>query len=602
MHKKDVFFIVLIIFFLGLFSSRNINYDDYLYIKGAKLILKNPTINLQEITIPFLGETHNALEGTHTLIPSYIWAIVLKITDSLIFLHFFIYILFGLSYFAIYKVYYLYDEEYTDLKVLLFMLSPVILLNVNNFMTDIVGFVFYIYALYFYLYKSNKKYFSILSIIFFIISFLFSYLYLYFIFIVFVLDYMKEKNKRFLIFSLISAIFTIVLLYFLHQIPSPIQAVEWTGSERLFNYHKTIEKFMAFIIFLGFSLLYKLFYKKTYNMFFLLASFLSLLFTLTLCKYGLIENIECFIFFSIGFYFIFKMFLLSKQNKGIYLIYGIYSILLVLFFPMVVPRYMLILFSIIYLVLNKNSNKKILIVAIIFNITLSSVLLYSDMIQTNSYYKIELPKGNIYYTGEWGFREYMEQNNGKMIMKNDTVLKDNSYLIIPKNEAKQIINKKILSHLYFINNQQLFNFPIKIYSSDGAGFYTSETGVLPFVFSKNSQTNISTYMYKAEGNKYLMQYEDRLVLWGNILVIPIDVPSSLVFKNIDSIKLHVIFFDNKNVKTKSDGVEVKINNQRFICTPNKSNIIEINDNLDSIIIKIDSLNNNLYDWVGIYAE
>ena len=418
------------------------------------------------------------------------------------------------------------------------------------------------------------------------------------------------KRKKIMELAAASAFLVIILFVLIinHLAPNPLTAIKWTGAEQLFNFHKVGYRFISYLILIGFLSLFTFCSKGIYrDPFFYLCIFLGILFTSALNEYSLISMIIAAILMSIGVYSLLKMFISNGDFKLYHLYFSIFSLIAIIFFPMMIARYILILTLPILIMLTEDMDKICMKAAIVFNIMLSLVFLYSDYVFTEKMYNINYKDNNTdkYYSGEWAFRMGMEEIGASMLMKEDTSFNDGDIIYMPDGMASWQPSENILKRMRLMHSSRIDNFGLALFSvREKCGFYTDEYGVLPFTLVFNDYINIYEYEMITNKSMLMHKYEDAIVLWENP-VIPVNAPDSFRFESKGETYLMIEFMDNINVSKYSDGVIVTtvINNISRIdtCMPGISNTIKIYEQ-GMIELKIDTFNSSQYDWIGIHAE
>ncbi len=611
MKLKFILTFLIIIMLLSIFSSRLLNYDDLHYITQSKLIEEyghNEAFNRE---VNFLGKTYTSNDGTHSKLPAYFYLILRKALSHYSFFHLIIYILYATMIFPVYFIFKKYNNKYHFLKTLLFISMPALVLNANSLMTDIPGLILFIWALYFYKCRKDKISF-IISILLFITSMLMSYIYGYFLIILFIdLIFQKKKNiKSFLSIILFTLIILIVLIL-TGNVVSPFTALRWPGSETIFNYHKTGMKFLSLFMLIGFFTLFNLFNKNTYkNPFFYVALFLGIVFYYSYSGYPLTTMLIFIILTGNGVFTAINVFMKESEFPFIYTIYGVFAIVSVAFFPMIISRYLLIIILPIVIIVASEMKRKYLYIGIVFNIVLSVLLLYSDMVFTNSLYDININNNNkpLYYIGEWAFRVRMEEINGKMLLSSETELEDSSIIVIPDGMAAWEINEHIKPHLHHISTDSINSPLLSTYSKKGrCGLYADEYGCLPFSIVRGDVFTYRTYIYLTHIPELMNDNKNKIEIWDRDPIIPLTVPDTIVFKNVENTLFDFQFFPDNRVRDISDGIGVYFIHNEYVINysiikPLIENNVIIMGKYDSLIIITDTLNNSLYDWVGVNAK
>lgn len=595
------------------FTSRDINYDDVMYFKAADHIVENGTKSMLETEMEFLGKSYRYQDGTHSLLFPACLAVLRKAGLNLPAIHIIIYILYALTVFPIGYMLARYRVKYSVAALMMIMFNPLVLVNANTFMTDIPGYAASIAALAFFMkYNDSKKYvFAVLSVILAFAGMMISYIYGY-VFFLFILFAFLEKNRKTLIISGLSAASALIifmLLVILKWTPSPFQAMSWPGSETLFNYHNTGQKFMSLATLLGFAGIALLFDRNTYKDYMLIGIMaLGFIFSAFVSGYPPISRMILILLSVNGIYVIYRAFYSGHEHMFLYAWYAVFVIAGVIIFPMIVSRYLLLAFLPVLMMLSIGLSKKAITAAVIINILLSIIMLMGDMRGTNAYYSLNAEDtGKTYYTGEWAFRNHMEASGAGMLMNDDTILQDGSLIFIPDLEVPSEINRKLLTHLEGEGTDSIMPCITQLLSEKSkAGFQTSEYGMLPFAFTTDYSIKVSRVRYHADENALMAQYSDRIRLWLDKPVIPLDVPDTLTFEVSGNFEIIVDFFPSPAARL-SDGILVQLMQDsividQFTAYPESVNVFYHTGNAGIITITADTLNNSNFDWAGIYVK
>ncbi|MDY6787391.1 MAG: hypothetical protein SVK54_04630, partial [candidate division WOR-3 bacterium] len=414
-------------------------------------------------------------------------------------------------------------------------------------------------------------------------------------------------------FALVSVIAfsaAILSLRFLNAGPSLFRAIRWTGSETLFNSHKLPVKSIAFLIITGITGLPLLIKKDTYtNPLFYLCVLLSLLLITIISDYPAVSLIIYIIFGAAGLYTLLSLLQAELQDRTVLLWFAVYSLIVLVFFPMIISRFMIIAVILLMIIISRALNRRIIVTCIIINISFSLLLLYSDTLQTNQYYQLKVEdNADVYFTGEWAFRNNMERQGGTMLLIEDSVLPDSSILYIPYGCASQPVNELIVPHLKYVRTDSFMPFHLQVYSPGfRIGYYTNEAGVLPLGFSNEYSVKWSKYLYTRKLNRHYSAFDKQPVIWAYHPVIPVDLPFKKDFGSMDDPQVRIEYFPGREV-LKSDGVSITVMNRGEVLAIDTLKprdgyfTVDFQGRYDNMQVIIDTLESFNYDWIGIYVE
>ncbi|MFO8062079.1 MAG: hypothetical protein R6U31_04045 [bacterium] len=609
MKYKIALFILIIIILLP-FSSRKINYDGHLFNKGAEMIA-GAEGNIMDREMSFLGRTVTVRQGTHSMFASYYYLILRHFLKSDRNVHIFNYLLFASLVFPLGFLFARFGRYALSMTVLA-MTSPLIILNANNFMIDMPGFVLFIWALFMYL-RYRNSYLQYISILLGIAGFMLSYFYGFFLIIV-LLDYRSRRRERadgyFALVSVIAFSAAILSLRFLNAGPSLFQALRWTGSETLFNFHKLPHKSIAFLIITGITGLPLLIKKDTYKSpLFYLCVLLSLLLITLINDYPPASLIIYIIFASGGLYTLLSLLQTELHDRAVLLWFAVYSLIVIIFFPMVVSRFMAIAVIFMLIIISRSLNRRIIMTCIIVNIAFSLLFLYSDTVQTNQYYQLKIEdNADVFFTGEWAFRNNIERQGGTMLLIEDSILPDSSILYIPYGCSSQPLSELLVPHLKHVRTDSFMPFHLQVYSPGyRVGYYTNEPGVLPLGFSNEYSVKWSKYLYSRDLNRHYSAFDRQPVIWTYHPVVPVELPFEKTFGSMNNPQVRIEYFPGREV-LKSDGVSITVMNGDEVLVSDTLKpvdsyfTVDFQGRYDNIHVIIDTLESFNYDWIGIYVE
>lgn len=607
MRKWQVLIFISVVLFLALFNARGINYDDVIYFKAAEHIQSSGVRSLLTAELEFLGQVYNYRHGTHSMLLPLLLSVMLKFGMSLRMIHLVLTLIYASAVFPVCFILKYFKVKNILPALMLIMFSPAAMANANTFMTDIPGYTFAIISIAAFLASERRRFvFLIIALAAGITAALFSYMYAY-VFFLFIL-YSAMKNRRMLVASsLITAAAAVTMTVFMvvGWIPSAFQALSWPGSETLFNFHRTGYKFMALAVLMGFSGIVlaadREIYKDPMN---IGIGFLGIIFSAFLSGYTPISRILLVFFTVTGLVVIYRLFYYGHEEMFLYSWYAVYAIAGVLFFPMVVSRYMLLALLPLLVIFAMRLGRKTIITGVVLNILLSSLILYADMKQTDAYSAITAKAD--YFTGEWAFREHMEESGAQMLMKTDSVLPDSAVICIPDLEVPSELNTALLTHLEPVCTDSVMPGFVQILTEKGkAGFQTNGTGLLPLTLISDFSIRVSRLLFTSEENTMMAQYADRIVLWLETPVIPLNIPDTLNFESAGPFTLRIRFFPSHAVHN-SDGIGITVSTLGgeyiFKAYPDSLNTFIIDSDSGAVNITADNLENDNYDWAGIYVK
>lgn len=593
---------LIIIMILLPFTSRMLNYDDFIYIQLTQELEENgfDTFNQQ---YDFLGYRVTMQDGTHTAMIGYFYMLLMRITgNSYALMHLILYIFFAFSVIPLYMLLNHYEQKHILLKIVLLLTMPVLTVNVNSFMSDIPAFITFLWGLALYLSMKGKK--RYIGILFLIVSALFSYIYIVFPLLLYLCE-RDERNIKPLIISVSAVILVFSVFILLNLSPTPLNAMSWKGSETLFNYHNLGNRFISYVMMIGFISLFILAIRSTYRQpMFYVTMFLGFAFGFTLPGFSMLASLIASLLIGTGIFALYLLFLREIKYRNLFLWFSIFSIAAIIFFPMMIPRYMLIMLLPAVIILLSEYKGKELVIGIVVNIILSILFLHSDMTFTNSVYSsIPEQKGEVYFTGEWAFREYMENMGAEMLLRDDSILKQNAHVFLPQGMASWNPHINVMKNLHYVQSHAVTLPFLSLFSVMGkCGFYTDEYGPLPFNIVPYDTLYISEFVFDTLSRPI---FEENTVLWRNGPVLPVDVPCTLNLETRNAVDLIIRFFPSKEVFSQSEGIIVAVqtdsNSIADTILPSNKYILELPES-ELLRICIYPKGNNKFNWIGIYAE
>lgn len=590
-----------------------VNYDDNLYIDGSRLLSSMQYNDFLNVKYPFQGELCTPQQGTHAYIFLYIYRIFTNIPNGLLFLHFFTYLMYALAFIPVSEIVSRFTKENVNLKALIILVNPASIAYVNSFMLDIPGYVLFLWTVFLFIRyaESGEKIFVVLSFVCAFMSFSASYIFIYVSAVPLLYAYFlrRDKMKEAFVFSVL-CVAVMAAQSLITTSPTMLQSLKWFGSEKLFNYHKTADKFTAFLLWMGLAAVFNIFRLKTYkDMFFYACLFFAFVGAVLLKDYPPVSVMLFILLMANGLYTVVRVLILSEKNPFLTFWANIFIFFSIIFFPMIIGRYILLIIPPVLIIITMSMSKKLLTAGAALNIVLSLLILTAEMTQTNAYSGVvKAAEGEkVYYTGEWGFRNAMENMKGKMLLKSDTSIADSALLYVPDDEQPIALSQKIVSHLHFLKRDSLYSFGMKTLSSySKSGYYTNEFGLLPFSFSSEKSIKYSIYRYSRVRNRYLDYYSSKTALWKTYPVIAVKTSDTLKFDSAGEVEVRAVFHPYAKVAEISDGVALFLKSgsiaETLFAYPSSDNAIVRDFHGEDIEITFDSLHSSEYDWVGVYIE
>uniref|UniRef100_A0A7C3N7A6 Glycosyltransferase RgtA/B/C/D-like domain-containing protein n=1 Tax=candidate division WOR-3 bacterium TaxID=2052148 RepID=A0A7C3N7A6_UNCW3 len=599
---KKLFFIILIIFFLSIFSSRYVNYDDYLYFFSSKVLQSKNIFEFSKTEFIFNGLKLTPLDGTHTFLPYFLFHLINKIfRENILILHLFNYSVAVLIFLLLSFYFKKLGIEKSNILSFLFTLTPAFALYYNSFMLDGLFFLSFL-ASYIsfknFLKNQDLKNFLIFFLLLSISIFL-SYINLFLILIY--LFYFKKIDKKFNLFFLLFLLFILIVLNISIFGADILKSLRWQGSEKFLNYHKIFKKIIEYIIWFGLLNIPFISSKDLKNLLFYLSILISTIFFIYTDN-TILNMILGIILLSTGLFYTYK-FMFETDYSREKLFFVLFSFSIIFLSPMIVGRYLYIGYFFYMLTVSKYLSSKDLKSSFIITLVLLSFLLYSDLKITNSYRELTF-KENGYFIGEWGYRYNAESKGLKPLKINFVSLPDSSSVYISNFERMYNPNKDFIINLRPVRSESLNNFFVKTISKIyGSGYYTDLFGLLPFSFGKDYSTYNNEYLYLKDGNPIFKKYREKVSIIGSEVVITCKLSDTIRVENESFEKIKISFFDDFRVLKKSDGIKIFINyldgeKEEHIVKPNSSGLISLK-NKGVSFINFDKNRNDNFDWFGI---
>ncbi|MEO0289291.1 MAG: hypothetical protein ABIN00_06605 [candidate division WOR-3 bacterium] len=602
---KKIFFTLFIIIFLSLFSSRYVNYDDYLYFFSSNVLQNKNIFEFPKTEFVFNGLELTPSDGTHTILPYLIFHFLYKMSyGSMIVLHLYCYSFAVLIFIVV--SFYLKKLKVNnhDLVAFLFTLNPAFALYYNSFMMDSLFFLSFLVSyilLENFFEKQNIKSF-LLFLFFFSFSILLSYINLFLV-LTFFFQLKNLKKGYFICFLL----FLISLLFFIKVFnlgADIFRALKWEGSERLLNYHKTFRKIIGYTIWIGLFSIPFISYRNLKDPLFYLSIVISIIYFIVL-EQNVVNILIGTALLSTGLFSIYRIMFESDDDK-IKIFFALFSLSIISLSPMIIGRYLYISYFFYFVIFSKLFLKNVNLKFSFFStIVLIFFLFYSDLLTTNSYRNLNFTKTEKgYFIGEWGYRFIAEKNGLKPVKRLFKSLPESSIVYISDIERMYSPDKDFIVHLKPLVSESLNNFFFKTISKiNRCGFYTDLYGVLPFSLGDDFSISHTEYLFLKNGNPNFLANRERLAFIGSEAVIISKITDTVrvLEKNFDKIK--VCFFDDYKVLKRSDGIKLFIHysdgeTEEFLIKTDGDGLLPVkNKRID--LITFDKNGNDRYDWFGI---
>lgn len=595
---------IIIIMILLPFTSRMPNYDDYIYLHMADEMQQHG-VSAFSRHYDFLGYDVSLMNGTHTAaIGCFYMAIKAIAKQNPVWMHIIMHILYALTVIPLYMLFRHFRQNHIMPKILLTLTLPVLIVNANSFMSDIPAFMMFIWGLS--LYVSCRGIGRHAGIVLLVAGALLSYIFAFFPVILYLIDRNEGRSMKYVIISVFLLFSVLIAFILLKLAPSPFTAMQWMGSRSLFNFYNVGNRFISYIMIMGLLSMFMLGMYSTFKEpMFYVSVFLGIVFGFTLPGYSFLSSVIASILIGVGIISLYTLFLKEYKYRPLFLWFSIFSIASILFFPMMVSRYILIIIVPMIIILLSETPEKQLIFGIVLNICLSMLLLRSDALFAERIYSsVEMENDNAYFTGEWAFRELMESSGASMLMRGDTSINQHSSVLIPQGMASWPPALPLQKHLILKKEHKIMLPSISLYSIIGrCGFYTDENGPLPLNIVFHDTLYISEFIYDTMSRPLI---SDSIKLWKNGPVMPVTVPCSIDLPASSGMELIIRFFPSRTVFKHSDGIIVSIsgNDSNTIIDsvmPVMQHVINIGS-FEGGKMHIKPMRNNDYNWIGIYAR
>lgn len=532
-NKSDYLTILIVICFLTIpFIGKSFHIDDYIYSYGAKQILTDPLKPLGGYQNLF-GQVMPTYHFTqHPPIISYYIALVEiisgKLKESNLHLAFLFFSF--LAFLAIYFFAARFCQHPLGIALLIIS-TPAFLVMAHNIMTEISFLAFYFTSVTAFIYGIDKRKLSFLLISSFslIVTCFIQYRGLILLPILFLYSFLTQKNLWKFIYLLLPApiLFIIwsLLNYYDYGVIHFLDAWGWIE----FKPERLLQNTISYLSFIGGGTIFPLFSifiarKGFGRKFQVVAIAITTLVVVVfyLKDYPTSEQLLFVLFFVTGcFLFAYAIPSLNnpliflrpdnkidnanvKQKEDLFLL----TLLIIPFLSQIIlnlfasVRSLLIIFPILIVMAFRKmelSNlykpvgiKKLLIIGITLTLFSGIAVSIADWQYANCYRetagivkKYRQPHNRIFFSGEWGFRYYMEKNGYKYLLTNDNSAQLGDIVIIPSIPCPSPLHPDLLARLKIIDTI-IYNskFPIRVMNGEAhAGFYSDGWGLLPYSFS-----------------------------------------------------------------------------------------------------------------------
>ena len=509
MAKKIFLVFSLIVFFQISFFNKPYNIDDWAFIRGGEVIGKRIFLHgetsLLDETIKCLGIKAKMYETSHPLFPFIFTSFLIntlktekELTFHLVFLIFILIAGTGL--------YFLSESlnlNYYYFSIILIS-TPIFFVNSLDVMSDIMGFAFFILGMS--LFFTGKK--GILNLILINIAFsiaifsVYQSLILFFLVFLYALLFRKYRDLGVYVLILPTIVLISWLLYYTfvyHKFAFKVlyTHLNFRPISRGLSYFSYIGGASIFFPFLLIAFIKRWRDLGIYSVLWVFSIYIS-----KNNAVGLINIVMLSLFLSTGFLVLYKI--IEMGIKGIinsdkmyifFSIWGVlYLLLAVIFLPFGAVRYTVyFLPPLIFFFMKESSNRgKVFYIATIMFTLISSVFIEIGNYQYSKVYKDvannifkKYTNSNIWFTGEWGFRWYMEEKGARYLLKTDNLPQNGDIVVIPKLPCPQILSDSLNARLYGMKSYTYNSkFPIRVMNREAkAGFYSDEFGLLPYSIS-----------------------------------------------------------------------------------------------------------------------
>ena len=530
--KSEIFVIIIISVVIVLpFINEAYHIDDWVYLRAA-IEYNNLGFNSINGTSTQDGLVFPNYYITHPLLYPLFLSFIIKIFHSAseYLLHLISIIslaIIGISSLIISKK---FSKEYLLITIFLLLLPAVMVMS-HVIMTDIPTVAFFLLALALHIEGVEKKSFwlYIFSGIAATIAVGISYQALFIVFL-FVLYNIQKKEKRFIAYLSILiplAIFVIWCIYTWAKfgIPHPFIAFIWAGDNDKRNILDMFSKFMGNINSLGAATIFPVFILITYLLKSQFRKLLIISFVLSVISmpvlvsnYFLVQKILFVIYASSGFFIILRIIILlkdsiAKKNKDYIFIstwFITFFIAIALLMPLGVSRYLLPCFLPVVIVIINDlktlyfSKFKIIVYAgLVLTLIWSSLCSVADYKFAGVYrqfakeFNSKYSDKTVWFTGEGGFKWYMEKERAKYLLKNNKKVQLGDIIVIPEQLWPISLSSLMKKSVHLDNVVYSSALPIRTLNlASHAGFYTEAHALLPFSITHCPYEIFSIYEVK----------------------------------------------------------------------------------------------------------
>ncbi len=538
MRKKIIIELLLVVCFTLLITSPFINQafhiDDEGYLSLAKSMINRSYFEVYKQKFKLSGIESNYMKSGHPLlIPLYLKCIFLlthSFKEWILHLFFIIFpLLASISMYFIGKRF----TKYPLWTALLLITTPAFMVMSHNIMTDIPALSFFLGSMAAYIYgvdKNNIK-LIIFSGIMATLAVFTSYLMFYIIPFMILYSLLNKKNLIRSIPALLIPVFVFIIFsvldFFYYGKPQILMGVQdvYTGTEyNIFKiiYNNICNNSVSNLVYIGGTTLFPLvlilgFFKKKYlGIYLILLVFSINLLSIIKVNYNIFDQLFFLLFVFTGLLVLFKLIENVIKNismDNIFLFIWFIGILLIniIIYPFNAVRYILPLippFIVVFInQIEKRFKKryihKFFITAAILTLFISIGISFADYEYAGNYKEFAMKLSNkysgknVWFTGEWGFRYYMEKNGYKYLLINDNRPQKGDIVIIPEIPCPVVLTsfKKRMKLIYTVTTEG--KIPIRTMSfKANAGFYSSGFGLLPYTFSNIKIEHFNIYKVK----------------------------------------------------------------------------------------------------------
>lgn len=533
--------LLLITIFLVLFRNKPFHIDDVYFLEIAENILKRPMdpfhgattlVNDDFRVFRNVGKTPNTFEAmSHPPLVGYVQAAAVRLSggfqESSLHLTFMIFpLLCVLSTYCLAKRF----TDYPFASTLLFVTSPLFLVNATSVMTDIpmlglglTGFSFFIYGI-----DRRRILWLILAGIFTGLAILTRYVAvgLILLYLSYILFQRKSLTQLLWLLGPTTLIVGLWLLEnWLHHGTLHLLA----SSKHYAHFYKDLSFAPAILlqklvsglaaiggggVFAFFYLLFGLPNRKRVVIWFIAGVTLSIVvlilrpFDLSiLSEYSSWQTGLLFLFFSIGSSFLFLTFPRENEShdKSFLLVWLFGAIITsILMLPFGTGRYMLpALLPLIFVLIsgNKLVNKVAATAVVSLTLSLSILLTIADYQHALAYksfaheIKSLYPGAKIWFVGDWGFRYYMNRNGCRYLLSTDDSPTRENLIVKAEIAGLHNFSSSLRERCSLVRTIEISNkFPVRLMNVEArTGFYAHGFGFLPFGFSQAPMERFTIY-------------------------------------------------------------------------------------------------------------